>query len=241
MISMDIKERVAREMLEPLEELSRDSESGMLRISDADIAELTEGFDWGSYQEEGEELLGSYRPMRSPGRITLYQDVFTAFFWHVVGEMVRDGFSFWPDDIKKLVSLAVDKTYAHEHFHLFCDIQSHLVPGFAQRKDRDKEEALAVAFSRLTIQGERAKWQSHVGRIGHAHYARFTALVFDYRSAGYRDWKQFSTDELFKDGLVDYIDPPDAKRLAANGVPVGELLFAQLDKVWLCSKEEVVT
>ncbi len=237
---MDIRDRVAGKMLEPLEELPCDNESGMLQIREADVAEFSREFDWGSYQEEGEELLGSYRPMHSPGRITLHQDALMAFFWHVVGRMLRDGFSFWPDDIKKLVSLTVNKTYSHERFHLFCDIQSQLVPEFAQRKDREKEEALAVAFSRLSVERERAKWQSQVGRIAHTHYSRFLELVFDFRSPGYRDWKQFSSEQLFNDGLVDYVDPPHAKRLAADGVPIADFLSAQLDRVFACAVEEVV-
>lgn len=236
--TMDVREDVVKAILQRVAEMPLDEESGALRLSEEDVADLDDDTIWGEYLEEGEEVLGHYEPMSSPGRIVLRVDKLVAFFWHIIRQMVRAGFTFWRDDLDKLAWLSVTKTYQHEHFHLFCDIQSHLVPTLS--KDRHKEEALAVAFSRLCIERERGRWQSRIGRTAHVQYSRFMATLFQYRSPGYCDWKNFASAELFREGLVDYVDPPDAKRLEANGVPVGEFLWAQLEKVGMCAKEEVL-
>lgn len=232
--TMDVREDVVKAILQPIAEMSPDQEGGALRLRERDIADLGDEAIWGEYQECGEELLGHYEPMSSPGRIVLHVDKLAALFWHIIREVVRAGFTFRQDDLRRLAWLAVNKTYYHEHFHLFCDIQAHLIPGFAARKDHDKEEALAVAFSRLRIEREHADGRTWISGIAPTHHSQFLLLAFDYRARGYRDWKNFSSLELFKEGLAACIvDPREAGFLAASGVPVGEFLYVQLEKVGL--------
>ncbi len=48
--------------------------------------------------EEGEELLGVYHPMASPGVITLYWDRIGSFFWHHILLLAGKGFPIGRED-----------------------------------------------------------------------------------------------------------------------------------------------
>jgi len=175
------------------------------------------------YQQEGEELLGCYRGMSSPGTITLFGDTLRRFFWAIIGRMAQTGHSFWHEDVESLAHLTVLKTWRHEQFHLFVDIQEHLAPGQATA-GRLMEEALASAHSWRQIHVA-----SPVKRIHQSLLRPFLSQAYDYgRLPGYSDWPQYDSDTLFQGGLLKFFNRPEFSFLESSGVPVGRLLVEQL-------------
>lgn len=233
---MGICDEVEKEILEPLQIMDRGPDTGEVDLTGHGPLPQAKSFNWEEYQEEGEDILGEYIPMHSPGHIRLYTPKLDGFFWHIIDRMNRQGYSFWEDDLEKLVHMAVGKTYWHEHFHLFSDVMEHLHPGFQHR--RDPEEALAVAFSYLTICEKREKWNSRIGRIPTNLYTEFINQAFSYRAHPYRDWDRYTEKDRFKRALLDYIDPPQSGELHANGIPVEDMLYVQLQTVWDFQKIE---
>ena len=95
-------------------------------------------------KNEGDDILGLYRPMSSPGQITLRWDSIGSLFWHTVLDMQRQPLYMERRDLEPMATLVVQKTYVHEGFHHFADVARRL---FGGQYDRDREEALAVACS----------------------------------------------------------------------------------------------
>lgn len=242
-MSRDIRDEVVDRILAAGREIGidLDEDNDQIKLDRLPLDDLIGDFSYEDYQcgERGEELLGSYTPMSSPGTIKLYLNSLRGLFWHSVKDLHQKGYAFWEDDLEKLARLTVGKTYWHEHFHLFTDVQHFLFSGF--NKERLKEEALAVAFSLLKISEERDRASSVIGRIANVHYSAFLNILFDYRSPGYQDWRNYSSNETFSDGLLQYVNPPNAGRLLANGIPVHSLLQAQLEKVQEFRKNEIVS
>ncbi len=237
---MDICKEAIRQILLPLKEVEEDRETGMIRIDPDFLESMQEGFIYEAYQEEGEEYLGRYIPMSSPGTIELNGPRLRGFFWSIVNRLQRSGHSFWKSDLEGLAHLTVFKTWWHEHFHLFSDIQSHLLQSASGARTRDLEEALATAFCYRLIMRERSKWQTIIGRIHASIFAPFLRIAFNYRSPGYRDWPQYDDNVRFADGLVTHFSPIRASWLEANGVPVGDLLEVQLEKIFTVQKQEIL-
>ncbi|SDB43454.1 hypothetical protein SAMN05660653_02104 [Desulfonatronum thiosulfatophilum] len=245
---MDICKEAIRQILLPLKEteegrgskVEEDHETGMIRIAPDYLRILQDNFNPEAYHEAGEEYLGRYLPMQSPGTIELYGSQLSKFFWFIVGQLQSTGHSFWKSDLEGLAHLTVYKTWFHEHFHLFSDIQSHLIQSSSGSRSRILEEALATAYSYRQIMRERGKWQTVIGRIHASIFSPFLRIAVDYRSPGYRDWSRYDDDVSFTNGLVIHFAPVRASWLESNGVPVGEMLVAQLETIFAVRKREVL-
>jgi hypothetical protein len=179
---------------------------------------------------KGRDVLGSYRPMRSPGVITLYPQNLSNFFWSMIKSCYRKArinFITRPD-MERVLHLVVTKTYQHELFHFGSDVLRTL---FASNFDPFKEEALAVAYARQQILLSRANGNSQIGRLDGVIFHTVLREAFQYRSLGYREWVNFSDEWDFKQGLLDYFSPGGYQFLRQNNVPVEDLLYPVLGRV----------
>ena len=161
---------------------------------------------------EHPSLLGFYMPMQSPGRIFLIRRNLHRFYWSLIGRL-RHGFPYlMPIDLHGALQLVVNKTYEHERFHFHCDVLRQLLGG---QYDPLREEALAVAWARLRVQG--LAWNTK--RMNLVLYHQRLDAAFAYRSPGYRDWPNFADEARFQPALLDYLAAPAAVgRLQHNGV-----------------------
>lgn len=171
---------------------------------------LKEHENFTNHEEDGvrdsRNYLGSYTPMRSPGRIKLYVDNLQVFFWSIICELAcNERYVFTKEKIEDLASLCFYKTLYHELFHHFIDAQSYLINGF--RYDFCTEEALAVACSRQLVGFETKFNQTYV--------SDFLKLAYEYSSPGYREWINYKSDEQFLLKLIDYM--PLSINLASKG------------------------
>lgn len=172
-------------------------------------------------------ILGRYYPMQSPGCIVLYQRNLKLFYRSLIREVLKTVPALSKSDLEATLRLVVLKTYYHEGFHFDCNLLHKL---FDSQKDRLREEALAVAWSRMRIAKDRDQWNTSTGRMNALVYNLIVRLAYRYRSPGYCDWPHYADEVRFKSGLRDYIDPPHAAFLEASGVPVGDVLFDMLGK-----------
>lgn len=175
-------------------------------------------------------LLGLYVPMHSPGQLILFSNNLRRFYWSLVLNH-RHGLPYLtPLDLQGALDLVIRKTYQHELFHFHCDVLRQL---FGSQYRRDHEEALAVAWSRQQITGQRGVWNSKIGRMNGVLYTRLIDAAFAYRSPGYRDWPQFADDSRFRPALLSYLADPNAlTRLEANGISnLPDLLFGLIGRV----------
>jgi hypothetical protein len=173
---------------------------------------------------QGEDVLGTYEPVASPARITLHWDRIGGFFWHNVIALRHAGVLVEKRDLKRLATVAVYKTYAHERFHLFCDVARHL---FGGGHDRMKEEALAVASSYHAIEAARGQWNAPAGLLGEVPYRLFMRRIFAYSAPGYRDWRGFQLRNDFEDAVAQYLVPDqNFQFLTGSGVDVALVLAA---------------
>ncbi len=105
-----------------------------------------------SHHEQGEiinDILGTYTPMHSPGKITLYYSNIKAFTKHAILKCN----SYLPvtnQVAQYLVLFAVESVYIHEHFHLFSDITRATFKTNAPY-DPLREEALAEAYTKIVF------------------------------------------------------------------------------------------
>lgn len=99
---------------------------------------------------------------------------------------------------------------------------------------------MATAFSYRQVMAERVKWQSRIGRIHPSIFSPYIRIIYDYRRPGYADWKLYEGDIQFADGLIALLALSKAAWLEANGVPLGEMMVTQLDKIFLARKNEVM-
>jgi hypothetical protein len=167
--------------------------------------------------------LGSYRRMKSPGLIRLNLDNMQVFFWDIVCRLAcRDGYEFTRDQITELARLCIYKTVYHELFHHFMDVQSHIV--MHHYFDRYREEALAVACSRILVGFE--------SRYNHLYVSDFLAEAYKYTAPGYRDWEEFRSSEQFVLGVRDYMPLENHKRghdaLARKGQHISPIITSLL-------------
>lgn len=169
--------------------------------------------------EEGEDILGEYHQMTSPGQIVLFWDRIGSIFWHHVLCLIRSGFHVIPDDLKGLAEMTVRKTYVHEEFHHFADVARWL---FGGKYVRDIEEALAVAFSYRHLCEKWLRGQPRLRSI----VRQLMAQMFHYASPGYRDWHLYQADHDFAGGLVSYLGPASSGFLERNGIDVSGILLA---------------
>ena len=194
-----------------------------------DVLEGHEGLDDDPILRD-RRLLGVYIPMHSPGRVMLFRHRLRQFYWSLV-QRLRHGLPYLsPLDLQGALDLVIRKTHEHELFHFHCDVLRQL---FGGQYRRDPEEALAVAWSRLTILQQRGQWNARIGRMNGVLYTRLLDAAFAYRSPGYCDWPRFADDARFRPALLDHIaGTPAVARLQANGVSnLPNLLFDLLGRV----------
>jgi len=228
---MDLLKSAVQKMLEGQELLEVDPDTGMVIIPNGALGPLTDGIPLERILNTEEDLLGFYTPMASPGTITLCSQNLRAFFWHLVFQLSNNRrLPIMKADLASVADLVVSKTYHHEYFHFFCDIQRKLFPG--SEYDFQIEEALAVAHSYACISRGRDNKSTKFGRMGNVIYPALMVEAFKYNSAGYRDWILYSDDIRFDAGLYNYISPPNSGLLQSNGINVSVLLRAQLDKIY---------
>ncbi len=172
-------------------------------------------------------LLGYYRPMRSPGEIVLVRDHLERFYWSLVKHS-RAGLPYlFPLDLEGALHLVVKKTDHHEHFHFYSDVLRQMSGATLQPL---LEEALAVAWARMQLLGE--AWNSKIGRMNRVFHYRIFERAFAYTSPGYRDWPDYADEIRFKSAWLDYLSPPNYRRLQANGVNnLQDLMFNLLVEV----------
>jgi len=175
-----------------------------------------------------DNLLGSYSPMRSPGRLVLYQENIRQFFWCLVRDVFKNNPNIWVSsaDLKNMADIIVRQTWWHEQFHFCCDVFRHL---FASRFDSMTEEALAVAFSRIKIREARQDGRTSTAKIHPTFFTLLLERAFEYSSPGYRDWPKYSDPETFSNKLADYSMMNQYMRLAYNGVDLPSLSRGMID------------
>ncbi len=170
---------------------------------------------------DSSNLLGSYRPLSSPGVVTLYFDNLQIFYWSVVREMDRrqPGFSYFKQDLEFLASFIVAKTWHHELFHHSIEVLRQLVRGV---KFDPEEEALAVAYARQSLRA--AKWSSQIARMGKVMFNLAMEIAFDGYPAPYSNWTKYDSPERLNKGIVDLLKPSGRILLESSNVPVGDIL-----------------
>lgn len=224
----ELVRKAAAVILQPLHghEVARPTGDGEPLELDFGAMESLAGGILHAFTQEGEELLGLYQHMVSPGRITLFGDALQRFFWALIHRLGRAGHRFWKQDLEALAHLTAFKTWTHEQFHLFADIQRHLSGG-AFRPDRLLEEALACAHSWRQVHQSLSR--TPLSRIHPSQLRPFLLLAYDYgKLSGYSDWPQYDSQTTFQGGLLRLFDRPEHAFLEASGVPVATLLTAQL-------------
>ena len=173
----------------------------------------------------GEEVsvmvLGSYRPMASPGLITLNIANLHRFYWSVVREMTRrlPGFPFPKQDLEFLVTFIVEITWHHEIFHHSMEVIRRLVSG---RPYGPMEEALAVAYSRHCLR--QSSWNSNVGHLGKVMLNMAMELAFDGYGSPYDQWPNHDSPQSLQRGIVELLQPGQMRFLESSGVPVADIL-----------------
>lgn len=151
--------------------------------------------------DNDDNWLGSYSPMRSPGKIRLNRRKILEFSKYILKENISlkpFGYPLNCNDAKRILKMIFDMVLYHELFHYFCDV---MIP-FENHKNTNvilEEEALAVAFSYLYAP-DRVNFYSSFNKY------KFKELYFDRIAApGYRDWVLFNRYNEFYYGLSKYI------------------------------------
>jgi len=178
---------------------------------------------------ENVSVLGSYRPMCSPGLITLHTKNLTQFFCRLTLEIDKSlpGIDWTKEDLNALADWTVDKTFWHERFHHSMDVLRHILN--LQTFDPFWEEALAVAFSRYFLTEKAYGYRYRRNNSPQAViWDEFIKQAYQYRSPGYRDWVYFSDPTALKSGICDYLTPKQIQLLKSARIPVADMLFAWL-------------
>lgn len=144
--------------------------------------------------------------------------------------MIGTGYYITYADFKNMAEMCVRKTFYHEYFHHYSDIQQRLY-GFI--KTKYIEEALAVAWSRLKVDEfciEGLKLQS-VKPIFDAYKRK----LYNFCLPGYRDWENYNKPSTFYEGVRKYMMPFGSYDLYRNGVNLGILILNELDVIYQTS------
>lgn len=167
-------------------------------------------------------VLGSYRPLASPGIVTLLAGNLQRFYWSIVKEMTLrlPGFPFPRQDLEFLAAFVVEATWHHEVFHHSMEVIRRLTAG---QPYAPTEESLAVAYSRQCLR--QSKWNSNIGRLGRVMYNLAMELAFDGYRAPYDQWPLFDSPERLQQGIVDLVKPSEQPLLTSSGVSVSGLIW----------------
>ncbi|MCX6359568.1 MAG: hypothetical protein NT029_07180 [Armatimonadetes bacterium] len=169
------------------------------------------------------DILGSYRPMQSPGVITLHWKVIGSLFWHSVLDMQRGGLYIEQRGIEVMAWMAVQKTYLHETFHHYTDVARHLFGGAYSQLE---EEALAVACSYRDLADLRGDPRGKSARLSGLLFRELMLRLYRYTAPGCRDWVMYQTAQDFDQGLINYLAPPSVQFLHQSGVDMATVLGA---------------
>lgn len=156
-------------------------------------------------------VLGTYQWMASPGVITLYRGNIEAY-WKSLLKHAYPHFPFiTTEDARSVLTLLINSVYQHERFHYVCDFSRRLL---GSSFDRWHEEALAVAheWQCLRAQGGNTIY----GRLHPALRRRIVQSMFDHRSAGYRDWRHFASQQDFHAAVTRYLYPASTQTFAGT-------------------------
>jgi len=189
--------------------------------------------NWEDVSNNGDELLGHYRRMSSPGEIVLYEDAIASVFWHyILDTTFRREYYIDLEDLANIVELLVLKVLSHMQFHHFCDVARHL---FDSIYHQDKEEALSVAWSYLRVESECERYDT----LLHAKplYRDARLRFFKYECDAYRDWILYSAKDKFDATMVSYIGPPTTGFCQHSGIDVAVILRS----LEACVREQGVT
>jgi hypothetical protein len=146
-------------------------------------------------------VLGTYQWMASPGIITLYRGNIEAYWKSLIRHAQRQFPFVTTKDAERVLQLLVYSVYQHERFHYVCDFCRRL---FGGPFDRWHEEALAVAWEWQWLRSQ-DRWNSFSGLMHPTLRRIVVQAMFDHRSPGYRDWRQFAGEAAFHDALTDYL------------------------------------
>ena len=180
--------------------------------------------------EEGEEVFGHYEPMRSPGVLVLHVQNIKSVFWQTIQDLFQQRFHLETSYFQQIAQLVVEKTYIHEQFHHGTDVLRYL---FSSSYNRQKEEALAVAWSFLNVTGALANGKVKY-KIPEGHFKKVVNRVYRYSSPGYRDWIHFQTPVAFDtelDGYINVVRRNEFNMLNLNGVATAPILRSIIEKV----------
>ena len=165
-----------------------------------------------SFPETSEalSLLGTYQWMASPGIITLYRGNIQAYWKSLIRHAQRQYPFITMKDSERVLQLLVYSVYQHERFHYVCDFCRRL---FGGSFDRWHEEALAVAWEWQWLKSQ-DRWNSFYGLMHPTLRRIVVQAMFDHRSLGYRDWRQFADRTAFHDAVTAYLYPASAQIFA---------------------------
>jgi len=172
--------------------------------------------------KDSSRWLGSYRSMRSPGIITLYESNLKGFAWYVTKELIKRDHYIDLEVFNQIVYNIVRKTVYHELFHHYCDFNRIYTDGRATYYF-EIEEALAVAFSRIYLGIENNQLPL---------YTDLFKIAYQYTGRGYRDWVHFQNESAFLDELIKYSNYQNV---------LGNLRGTNLYKICQSNLEAIVT
>ncbi|MBP9602577.1 MAG: hypothetical protein KBE53_00640 [Chromatiaceae bacterium] len=166
---------------------------------------------------ESLSLLGTYQWMASPGLITLYRGNIEAYWKSLIRHAQRQFPFVTTKDAERVLQLLVYSVYQHERFHYVCDFCRRL---FGGSFDRWHEEALAVAWEWQWLRSQ-DRWNSFYGLMHPTLRRIVVQAMFDHRSLGYRDWRQFADRTAFHDAVTAYLYPASAQIFANTAFNFG--------------------
>ena len=169
-------------------------------------------------------LLGTYQWMASPGFITLYRGNIEAYWKSLITHTQRQFPFITTKDAERVLQLLVYSVYQHERFHYVCDFCRRL---FGGPFDRLHEEALAVAWEWQWLRSQ-DRWNSFYGLMHPTLRRIVVQAMFDHRSPGYRDWRQFADQTVFHDAVAAYLYPASAQTFAGTAFNFGAWAVAHV-------------
>lgn len=166
-------------------------------------------------------VLGTYRHMASPGRITLYRLNIEAYWKSLLRDAHRQFPFITTKDAERVLSLLTQSVYQHERFHYICDFSRQLLGGSF---DRWHEEGLAVAHEWHWQKG--LGWNSVAGLMHPTLRRIVTQRMFDHQSKGYKDWRHYALLAHFHAAVASYLFPNIPLALSETSFNCGAWLVA---------------
>ncbi|MCE2821774.1 MAG: hypothetical protein LW693_05020 [Saprospiraceae bacterium] len=207
---------------------------------------IADGFDYNNESEHGDVIvLGSYRPMNSPGVITFYRKSLGSYCGSLIRKVVKSGVNLGLDTALFTIYFVVEDVMNHETFHHYSDYKRFLTQA---KFDSMKEEALAVAhayqnmhewhtFYHASMSGNKfhdffSKYFHHSdSQDSQKHRDRMTAIFSflmtehynNFSLPGYRDWHLYRYPNSYETNFYDYLKNTQLDQLLSNGVPVNNI------------------